>query len=542
MNRMGRPMRMARVCSVLGLVAAASATAAAQAPVPLTFPAAAFDGHLRFLASDLLEGRGIGSRGGRLAASYIEAVFRGAGLAPGYPGGFIQPVPMTAYAPDPRAALAYRTADASADVVLAPGDDFIAVNFGLPGGRLSAAPLFVGYGIDAPREPWDDYEGAAVAGRLLIALVNEPGRDDPTRFRGRALTAHGRWRTKLEQAARRGAAGMLLVHTTDDAGYGWDVVRNSWSGEAFRLADDPLVLPLAGWLQERHARALLAAGGLDLDDLRRRSERPDFAPVEVPVEVSVTVARSTRSVEGANVVGVLPGRSPMAVLLSAHYDHFGIAREVDGDAIYNGAVDNGTALATLLALAQAHGRTPRESRPTLVFAAVDAEEEGMLGSLAYTRRPAVPLPDTLAAINFEMSNAWGRTRDVLAIGAEHSSLGELLGSVLARAGLGLVADPVPEQGYFFRSDQYAFAQAGVPAIWLDGGTDYEGRPPGWGDRVRRAYRESDYHRPSDEVKPEFDLAGLAQLAEVTSALIAEIAARGRVDWRPTSEFSSPWLR
>jgi hypothetical protein len=330
------------------------------------------------------------------------------------------------------------------------------------------------------------------------------------------------------------------VHTADNAGYGWDVVRTAWAGEAFRLADDPLVLPLAGWLQERRARALLAAGGLDLDDLRRRSERPDFAPVEVPVEVSVTVARSTRSVEGANVVGVLPGRSPMAVLLSAHFDHFGIAREVDGDAIYNGAVDNGTALATLLALAQAHGRTPRESRPTLVFAAVDAEEEGLLGSAAYTRRPAVPLPDTLAAINFEMSNAWGRTRDVLAIGAEHSSLGQLLAAVLARAGLHLATDPVPEQGYFFRSDQYAFAQAGVPAIWVDGGTDYEGRPPGWGDRVRRAYRESDYHRPSDEVKPEFDLAGLAQLAEVTSALIAEIAARGRVDWRPTSaEFSGP---
>lgn len=529
-----------RVLSVVGLAALLSATAVAQGPSPLAFPTAVFDGHLRFLADDLLEGRAIGSRGSRIAASYIEAVFRGAGLEPGYPEGFRQPVAMSAFAPDPRAALVWRAA--GGEVVLAPGDDFIGNNFGLPEGRLRAAPLFVGYGINAPREGWDDYKGVAVAGRLLIGLVNEPGRDDPARFRGHALTAHGRWRTKLEEAARRGAAGMLLVHTAEDAGYTWDVVRNSWSGEAFRLADDPLVLPLAGWLREEHARALLRAAGLDLAQLRRRAERPDFTPVEVPVEVSVTAARTVRPVEGANVVGVLPGRSPVAVLLSAHYDHFGIAREIGGDAIYNGAVDNGTALATLLALAQAYGRTPRDSHPTLVFAAVDAEEEGFLGSVAYTRRPAVPLPATLAAINFEMSNAWGRTRDVIAIGAQHSTLGELLGAVLARAGLRLAPEPVPEQGYFFRSDQYAFAQAGVPAIWLDGGTDYENRPAGWGEAARRAYRETDYHRPSDEVKPEFDLSGLAQLAEITSALVAEIAARGRVDWLPSSEFVSPWLR
>jgi Zn-dependent M28 family amino/carboxypeptidase len=533
-------MSVQRLLSVAGLAALVAAASIAEPPNRLAFPTAAFDAHLRFLADDLLEGRAIGSRGGRLAASYVEAIFRAAGLEPGYPDGFRQPVAMNAFAPDPRASLAYRVA--GTDVALAPGDDFIANNLGLQEGRLGARPLFVGYAIDAPREGWNDFNDVAVAGRLLIALVNEPGRDDPARFRGRALTAHGRWRTKLEEAARRGAAGMLLVHTDADAGYTWEVVRNSWSGASFVLADEPHVLPLAGWLREERARALLAAAGLDLDDLRRRAERPDFVPVEVPLEVRVSAARSVRPVEGANVVGVLPGRSPMAVLLSAHYDHFGIAREVGGDAIYNGAVDNGTALATLLALAQAYGRVPRESRPTLVFAAVDAEEEGMLGSTAYTRRPAVPLPNTLAAINFEMSNAWGRTRDVIAIGAQHSSLGELLGAVLARSGLRLAPEPVPEQGYFFRSDQYAFAQAGVPAIWLDGGTDYEGRPAGWGEAVRKAYRDNDYHRPSDEVKPEFDLSGLAQLAELTSALIAEIAARGRVDWLPASEFQSPWLR
>jgi hypothetical protein len=533
-------MSARRLLSVAALAAVVAAASFADPPGRLAFSTAAFDGHLRFLASDLLEGRAIGSRGGRLAASYIEAVFRGAGLEPGYPDGFRQPVAMNAYAPDPRAAVAWRAA--GSEVVLAPGDDFVFTNFSLPEGRLAARPLFVGYAIDSPRDGWDDFKGAAVAGRLLIALVNEPGRDNPARFRGRALTAHGRWRTKLDQAARLGAAGILLVHTDEDAGYGWEVVRNSWSGEAFRLADDPLLVPVGGWLREERARALLGAAGLDLDELRRRAEWPDFSPIEVPLEVRVTVARTVRPVEGANVVGVLPGRSPVAVLLSAHYDHLGVGREIDDDGIYNGAVDNGTALATLLALAQAYGGTPRDSHPTLVFAAVDAEEEGLLGSLAYTRRPAVPLPNTLAAINFEMSNAWGRTRDVVAIGAQHSTLGELLGAVLARAGMRLAPEPVPEQGYFFRSDQYAFAQGGVPAIWLDGGTEYENRPAGWGEAVRRAYRDVDYHRPTDEVKPEFDLSGLVQLAEVTAALIAEIAARGRVDWLPSSEFVSPWLR
>jgi len=527
------------LCAVVVAVLA-SVTAVAQAPPPLTFPTSAFDGHLRFLASDLLEGRAIGSRGGQLAAAYIEAVYRGAGLQPGYPDGFRQAVAMTAYAPDPAAAIAWRSPGSEA--VLLPGDDFVATNFRLPAGSLRARPLFVGYAIDSARDGWDDFKGVAVAGRLLIAFVNEPGRDDPARFSGTALTAHGRWRTKMELAARRGAAALLLVHTDADAGYDWEVVRNSWSGVAFRLADDPAVVPLGGWLREERARALLAAAGLDLDELRRRAERPDFRPVEVPVDVNLTAARSVRPVEGANVVGVLPGRSPMAVLLSAHYDHFGVAREIGGDAIYNGAVDNGTALATLLVLAQAWSRVPQDARPTLVFAAVDAEEEGLLGSVAYTRRPAIPLPQTLAAINFEMSNAWGRTRDVVAIGARHSTLGELLGAVLARSGLRLGPEPVPEQGYFFRSDQYAFAQAGVPAVWLDGGNDYENRPAGWGEEVRRAYREADYHQPSDELKPGFDLAGLAQLAEVTSGLIVEIAARGRVDWLPSSEFTSPWLR
>lgn len=525
---------LAAVCCLSLLVAAPSRS---QEAAPPTFTPATFEAHVRFLADDLLEGRGIGTRGGQLAAAYIESVFRAAGLAPGFPGGFRQPFAMTAYSPDPAASIEIGTGAAASR--LASGDDFVATNFGVPAGELTAEPLFVGYAIDAPDEKWDDYKGVDVRGRLLIAFANEPGQNDPSLFRGKALTIYGRWTTKFKEAARRGAAGMLLVHTDQDAGYSWDVVRNSWMRDSLRLVDDPLVLPIAGWITQQRAREMARAGGLDLDELRRRAEQRSFRPMPLPVRVSIHARQSTRRVEGQNVVGVLAGSGDQAIVINAHFDHLGIGRAVNGDNIYNGAVDNGSALATMLSLAQAYGRTAPSSHPTLVFVGADAEEEGELGAFYYTLHPAVPLARTLAVINFEMSNVWGRTRDVLAIGADHSELEGALNAVLARRGMRITPDPVPEQGYFFRSDQLAYAQAGVPAVWIDGGIDYEGRPAGWGEQVRDRYRATAYHRPSDDVKPEFDYSGLVQLAEIASDLIGEIATRGHIAWKPGSEFQRP---
>jgi hypothetical protein len=516
------------------LACATPAYAGRPAPAPPAFDdAAVIEGHLGFLADDLLEGRGIGTRGGRLAAAYMEAVFRGAGLRPGRPEGFIQPVPMLAFAPDPDATITLSGGDTT--LRLTTGEDFAIVNTGEEGGVLEAEPLFVGYAISAPAEGWDDYKGTDVRGRLLVAFVNEPGRDDPARFGGRALTIHGRWRRKLEEAARRGAAGMLLIHTDADAGYAWAVARTTATRPSFSLADDAGRIPLGGWLREAPARELLRLAGRDLDELRRLAEQPTFQPVPLPVRVRIVSRLERRAVAGNNVVGVLQGAGSAAIVLTAHYDHLGIGRAQDGDSVYNGAVDNGTALATLLALAQRFGRSLPASHPTLVFVAADAEEEGLLGSLYQTRHPAVPLEATLAAINFEMTNPWGVTRDLLLIAAPQAPFAHLLEGILAPLRMRVTRDPVPEQGYMFRSDQLAWAQAGVPAAWIDGGTDYVGRPAGWGEARRAEYRARTYHHPTDEVRADFDYAGLAQLVELTVAWVQQIGSSGASAWKSDPE-------
>ena len=259
--------------------------------------------------------------------------------------------------------------------------------------------------------------------------------------------------------------------------------------------------------------------------------------------MSLSSRLQTRAVDGRNVVAVLPGSDPglrdQAIVLSAHHDHLGVGRAVNGDSIYNGAVDNGSALAVLLALAQAYGAHPESARTTLVFAAVDAEEEGLLGSAFLAAHRPGAMAHAVADVTFEMANVWGRTRDMIALGAEQSSLEDLLRGVLARRGLTLSSDPVPEQGYFFRSDQYSFARSGIPGIWLDCGTDVVGRPPGWGATVHEAYRQHDYHHPSDEFRPDWDLSGLVQIGEVTADLIAAIETAGGVTWKAGMAPGSP---
>jgi Zn-dependent M28 family amino/carboxypeptidase len=530
-----RRLRPGIACLVLTAVCAVAARGFAGQPAQSlpTFEPATFDAHLRFLADDLLEGRGIGTRGGRLAAAYIEAVFRAAGLKPGSSDGYLQKVPMEAFAPDPEATITLERGESRTRLIA--GEDFAVINCGQPSGTLNAAPLFVGYAITAPGEDWDDFKGADVRGRLLIAFVNEPGRDDSTRFRGRELTLHGRWRTKLEDAARRGAAGMLLIHTDADAGYSWDVARSTATKLTFGLADDPARLPLGGWIREGPARQLLSLAGYDLDELRRQAEQRSFRPVPLPVSVGIASRLSVSAVSGNNVVGVLPGTGPDAVVLTAHLDHLGIGRVVEGDSIYNGAVDNGTALALLLGLAQGYARTSDTSHPTLVFVAADAEEEGLLGSIHQTRHPAVPLEHTLAALNFEISNPWGPTRDVLVIGAPYAAFARALAPVLEAHQLRLTRDQTPEQGFMFRSDQLAWAQAGIPAAWIDGGTDYVARPTGWGAAKRADYRARTYHYPTDDLRADFDLSGLVQLAEITAALVQQIGAGGTSAWKNDPE-------
>lgn len=497
-----------------------------------------FETHVRFLSHDLLEGRGIGTRGSALSQLYIETIFRLSGLQPAAGGSYRQVYKMLRFSPDQNAEMTVRSGGSV--IPLKFGDDFICTNFGLKENSWSGKPVFIGYGISSSSDGWDFYKNYDVRGKLLIGFTNEPGQNDPSVFKGKELTWFGRWVYKYEEAARKGAAGLIIIHTDTDAGYSWDVVRNSWSGDTFKLADDKNILPLQMWITESKAKEFLAKAGYNLDDLRKSAEQKSFKPVELDVDITVNSKLSKSVTDGVNVVGIKPGSDPTlkdkAVVLTAHYDHFGIGREINGDSIYNGAVDNGTALSLLLVLAEAYGSGKIDNKITLVFVAVDAEEEGMLGSTYYNMNPVVPLKNTLANINFEMNNAWGETRDFIAIGADKSDIMKMVVDSALQMKMTVTPDNAPEQGFFYRSDQLSFARAGVPAVWIDGGYDYVGKPEGYGAEVRAKYRAEKYHKPTDEVTPDLNFSGLTQVAELAVLLIKKIESAGDVKWNANADF------
>lgn len=514
-------------------------TATEKREVENVFRPASFEAHVRFLSDDLLEGRGINTRGGKLAKLYIESVFRAAGLEPANKGSFIQSFDMNVFASDSDAS--FDISGEGVEIKLKYGDEYIGANLGLKGDTISAKPVFIGYGIHLPEKGWDYYKNFDAKGKLLIGFTNEPGRNNPKIFKGKDLTFYGRWTYKYEEAARQGAAGLILIHNDADAGYGWEVVRNSWSGNTFKLSDDPYILPLQFWVNEKIGEQIASLSGYTLNELRKMAERKDFQSVELNMDISLKSKLSVKPSRGANVIGIVEGTDPAlknkAVILTAHYDHLGIGRSIKGDNIYNGALDNGTALSVLLSMAQVYGEGQLKSPVTLLFAAVDAEEEGLLGSLHYARNPSIEREKILANINFEMSNAWGRTKDIMAIGAEKSDLLTLIKNVAEERGMSFTPDPVPAQGFFFRSDQFSFARVGIPSVWLDTGLEYIGKPGNWGVKMRSNYRTSDYHRPTDEVRSSWDYGGLVQLAEFTVELIDKIAKESKVDWAEGAEFS-----
>ncbi len=494
--------------------------------------------HIRFLSDDLLEGRGIGTRGDRLAQAYLEAVLASAGAEPAFGPSYRQPVSLVEVEPDPALTLELLP-PVGAAIRPAIGDQAVALLTPSHRGEAVEGELvFAGYAIDSERWGWDDFKGADLAGTVLLVLVNEPGRTRADLFEGPALTWHGRWTAKLEEGALRGAAGVLLVHSDADAGYGWTVVRNSWSGPAFFDPGDSPPCPLRGWVRETAARRALAAASLDLDTLRAAAERRDFRPRPTGIRVRVSGRCPSRTVETANVGGIVRGRgngTARTVVVSAHHDHLGIGRAEDGDAIYNGAIDNGSALALMLALARALAARPTPLADDVLFLAPAAEEEGLLGSRAFLRSPPVPVERIVADLNLEMTHVWGRTRDLIAIGGPHSELGDEIARAALRHGLTVVPEPAPEQGFFFRSDQLSFARAGIPAVWIDCGEtlEVETEP----EAPRRRYRDTGYHRPSDEFDPAWPLAGTIQLGEVILDLIEALDARSEPpSWKPGAPF------
>src|SRR6266480_4612711 len=531
--------------TVLMLTLAAT-SAVGQRPATIPVDTAAMDAHLRFLASDLLEGRAPATRGGRLAAAYIAAQFQVLGLEPaGANGTYFQPVALIGMTPQP--ALWWGKPGSAPDS-LAYRDAFVAWAE-RPEADIAATGdvVFVGYGIRAPEWQWDDFKGADLRGKVLLMLVNDPGLVDSTVFLGKILTYYGRWTYKLEEAARQGAAGAILIHTTESATYPWEVVRGSWSVEQFKL-DRPAAqsLVFAGWVTAAAVQAALARAGWNLDSLTRAAARRDFRPVATGLHVAVDIASGVRRVTSENVVAKLTGSDPtlakQVVLFTAHWDHKGIGPAIRGDSIYNGAEDNASGVAALLAAAQAFTQVAPRPRRTLLFVATTAEESGLLGSEAYVESPLVPLERTAAVLNLDVANVRGATRDIDALGIDRSTLGAMFQAAAKLESLTVVHEP-DVRGSFYRSDHFPFARAGVPALSIHPGRDFVGRPAGWGKDQDELYNRERYHQPSDEYRPTFTYAGLAQEVRVTMRLALAIANTPEPPrWLPSSEFQRPTSR
>lgn len=501
------------------------------------------DAHLRFLSHSLLEGRAPGTRGGILAMEYIAAQLQRIGAEP-VGGAYTQPVPMVGMDPNPRLELATPAGLRHP----AYGDDYV-LETGVPRPEVAvgAELVFVGYGITAPEYEWDDYAGVDVRGKVLLMRVNDPGTEaTPGFFGGKALTYYGRWTYKYEEASRRGAAGALLVHTAESAGYGWNVVKTSNTGEQFDLSGEPeFPLQVRGWISESAIRDSLAAAGHDLDALIRASESRDFQPVDTGIRVRARVDTALRDVSTANVVGYLPGsdsaRAQEPVIVSAHYDHLGMRTGDDGERrIYHGAYDNASGVALLLAVVEALARAPMRPPRPFLFVSTTAEESGLLGAEWYSRHPLFPLATTAAVLNVDGANPWGRTEDIAPLGTDRSALGAMVHAAAEAEGMVVAPEQHPEQGMFFRQDHFPFARAGVPALAMDHGLRYVGRPDGWGQQRYEEFNAQHYHQPSDAYRPDLDLSGAVQQARVLLRTAwAAATADALPQWAPGSEFRRP---
>jgi Zn-dependent M28 family amino/carboxypeptidase len=535
---------------------AGAAPAPAPAPVKVQLPPAAeraakaidraaLEAPLRFLSDDLLEGRGPASRGDETAQLYLASMLEFLGYQPALPNGEWQQrfdvVGIKSEAP--------KTWDFKAGtqtVDLKWWDEFIAAG-GVqePTSTLRDAELvFVGYGIQAPEYQWDDFKGMDLKGKVLVMMNNDPDWD-PKLFEGNRRLYYGRWTYKYESAARQGAAAAIIIHTTPSAGYPWQVVQTSWSGEQFELpaAGEPRI-QVRGWATEEATRKLFQAAGKDLAKLVEQARSRDFKPVPLGITTSLTLANRISKVRTANVLGLLPGSDPNlkdeVVIYTAHHDHLGVGQpDKNGDRIYNGAVDNASGCAQVMAIARAYAALPQRPRRSIVISFVAGEEQGLLGSAYLANHPPVPAGRIAANINYDGGSVLGRTRDVTEIGLGKSSLDSIVQALAARQGRRLVGDQFPDRGFFYRSDQFSFAKVGVPAIHPEAGIDFIGRPPGWGKEQAQEYELHRYHQPSDQFDPKWNYDGMiedAQLGFYTGFVVANDPKLPT--WNPGDEFEA----
>lgn len=501
------------------------------------------------LSADDFEGRGPGTAGGKRAAQYIADQLKASGVKPPLKGSYFQNVRLVGLKADPKTVL--RVGDESYKF----GDDFVATTSSQSADvSIDADLVFAGYGIDAPLYNWNDYSGNAgdYRGKVLMIMVNDPPatKAEPKLFGDKALTYYGRWTYKFEEAARRGAAGVILIHTTDSAGYGWNVVRTSngnWRYEIARTSTDTTpFLKLKSWVTNETATKILKSAKLDLDELREKARQRGFKPVNTGLKIKLDLKSETQTFDSPNVVGTVEGGDKKLkseyVVYTAHWDHLGIGEpDSRGDKIYNGAYDNASGVATILGIAEAFAKTPKKDRPrrSLLFLFPTAEEQGLLGAEYYSKNPLVPLAKTSANVNIDGVNFFGKTSDFSALGAERSSMEVVIDGAARERSLTVEGDTRPEQGFFFRSDHFPFAKVGVPSISLRHGDDFVAPLKGEAEAFFKDYTEKYYHQVSDEYREWWDMSAMIQEAELAFAIgmkLANLPAMPR--YKDSDEFSA----
>jgi Zn-dependent M28 family amino/carboxypeptidase len=507
--------------------------------------------HIKVLSSDEFEGRAPGSRGEELTVDYLTKEFKKLGLAPGNPDGtYIQKVPLAGFITKSKASLKAT----NKTIQLEANKDYVAVSRRyVPETKVNDSDIvFVGYGVVAPEYGWDDYKGVDVRGKTIVMLINDPAVPDPKdpsklndkMFKGKAMTYYGRWTYKYEIASEKGAAAAIIIHETGPAGYPFEVVTGSWGRENFDIqrADKNIGrVGVESWISLDKAKELLSASGQDFDALKKAAVRKDFKPVVLNAKASFELTNTLRTVDSANVIAKLEGSDPTMkdeyVIYTAHWDHLGRDTNLKGDQIFNGALDNASGTAVLLEIAEAFTKLKKKPKRTIIFLAVTAEEKGLLGAKFYATNPLYPLNKTVANINKDGINQWGRTKDIVIVGYGNSTLDTVLRSAAATQGRTIRPDVEPEKGFFYRSDHFEFAKEGVPALYVGSGDEFIDKPEGYGKQKRDEYTARDYHKVSDEVKPNWDLSGGVEDAQLLFIVGHKVAQTKKYPtWKPGTEF------
>ena len=560
--------RYAIVCAALILAAACSrqedkpAAPAAQAVAERQPPLASLpkiDGgaileRIKVISADEFEGRAPGSKGEELTVKYLEEEFKKIGLKPGNTDGtYVQKVPLVGI-----------TGSNTQPLTIAKGaqkqtfkwsDEVVAWSKHVADSAAikDSEVIFAGYGVTAPEFDWDDFKGVDIKGKTIIVLVNDPqvpeasdpAKLDPKVFNGKAMTYYGRWTYKFEEGARRGAAGILIVHEEGPAGYPFQVVQGNLREKFDLVTPDKNMgrAAIEGWITLDAAKKILKTAGQDFDALKKQSLTREFKPVPLGLTASMAIGNKMRTLDSRNVLGKVEGNDPNLreeyVVYTAHWDHLGVGAPVKGDKIYNGALDNASGVASLLEIARAFMSVEPRPKRSVLFLMVTAEEQGLLGSQHYSVTPVYPLDRTLANINVDGVNQWGRTKDITVVGMGASDLDDVLRDAAKEQGRTLRPDPEPEKGFYYRSDHFNFAKQGVPALYVDTGVEYVGKPPEYSQQKRDEYTNVDYHQPSDEVKPDWDLSGAVEDAELLFAVGFRVASAARFpEWKAGNEFKA----